>query len=437
MKALLFFLSLFPLCVCTAAPVVTHLDNGLTVIIKENHRAPMVISQVWYRVGSADEPNGITGIAHALEHMMFRGTPKISAKQFTRTITENGGFNNAATSRDYTYYYEVMPSQHLDLVLQLEADRMQHLNLSPEDFSKEIQVVREERRMRTDDNPQALTMERFNAVAFASNPYHHPTVGWPSDLVHMTAGDLRHWYQQWYTPNNAAIVIAGDVTPKKALALVKQFFGHIPQRALPIVKPHPDQTPMGKKRVTVKRPAKLPWLIMGFSAPHLSADEKAWQPYALMILSAVLSGDDSARLPTILARKKQIVTSVNANYSPFQRFDTQFTIVATPAKDKSMKEVKKAIWQQLTRLKKQAVKPTILKQIVHQIEAERIYQRDDLTDQASELGALFALGLPMNTPEQLISHLKTITPAQLQMAAKQFFVRDRLTVGVLVPENKG
>ena len=187
------------------------LANGLKVLVKEDHRSPVVVSQVWYKVGSSYEPGGITGISHMLEHMMFKGTDKHPAGEFSRIIAENGGDENAFTGQDYTAYFQTMEASRLAVSFELEADRMRNLHLLPEELKKELQVVTEERRMRTDDNPQAKMQEQFMTMAYSNSPYKHPVIGWPADIANYTVEDLQAWYQRWYAPNNATLVVVGDV----------------------------------------------------------------------------------------------------------------------------------------------------------------------------------------------------------------------------------
>lgn len=423
-----------PLSALTAKTTEYHLKNGLTVLVKDIHNAPIAITEVWYKVGGADEPNGITGISHALEHMMFRGTPTISGDQFASLIAAQGGNNNAATGQDYTFYYEVMSAEQLPLMLKLEADRMQHLTLSAKDFKKEIQVVMEERRMRTDDNPQGVLREQFNAAAYLSNPYHHPVVGWMSDLEHMTVQDLRHWYQRWYVPNNAILVVAGDVQPAQVLQLAKKYFGKIPKKSLTPTKPHPAQTPRGQKKLTVKAHAKVPGIRLGYAVPSFNTATVAWEPDALLALAAVLDGDETATLPTELVRKKQIASGISTGYDPFSRYSTQFIIAGSPVEKTSLKTLKKAILKQLKRIKKKSVSAETLHRYVQQWVAGHIYDQDSLQSQANDIGMMLALQLPHNFYEQTLTRLQKITPAQVQAVAKKYLTQDRLTVACLKKE---
>ena len=228
--------------VCGAETGKVHefrLENGMKVVVKEDHRAPVAISQVWYRVGSSDEYSGITGVSHALEHMMFKGTKRYPAGHFSAIIAEHGGNENAVTSRDYTGYFQLLEKDRLSIAFELEADRMRNLILPKEEFAKELEVIKEERRQRTDDNPNALAYEQLYATAFNNNPHHHPIIGWMEDLNMLTIEDLRSWYDAWYAPNNATLIVVGDVDPEAVSRLAERYFGDIEPRALRREKPRP------------------------------------------------------------------------------------------------------------------------------------------------------------------------------------------------------
>ncbi|RMG55212.1 MAG: insulinase family protein, partial [Gammaproteobacteria bacterium] len=257
-----------------------RLRNGMQVIVREDHRAPVVQSMVWYRVGSSFEHSGITGISHVLEHMMFKGTKRYPGGSFSRIISENGGQENAFTSYDYTAYYQYLAADRLEVALKLEADRMRNLTLAEKDFLKEVEVVKEERRLRTEDNPDALTLERFLATAWMNGPYHNPVIGWMTDLDSLTIEDLKDWYRRWYAPNNAILVVVGDVDPTRVLALARRYFGVLPAEPLSTPKPRTEVEQHGERRITVHAPAEVPYLIMGWKAPHLDPKRiDDWEPY--------------------------------------------------------------------------------------------------------------------------------------------------------------
>ncbi len=410
-----------------------RLKNNLRLIVKEDHRAPVVISEVWYKVGGSYEPDGITGISHALEHMMFRGSKNYPGGQFVKIISENGGQQNASTSEDYTNYYELISADKLPIAFALEADRMRNLTLGLEDYAKEIQVVMEERRMRIEDDPQMLTYERFLASAQISNPYHHMTIGWMDDLKHMTNQDLRNWYQTWYAPNNAILVVVGDVQPQQVYQEAEKYFGMLPSSQIPALKPRNEVKSLGTRTVEVEVPAELPWLIMGYNTPVLNTADEKWKPYALLVIGAILNGGDSSRLQKDVVRDSQIAASVDVNYSPFDRVDNLFIIDGTPAQGHTIDQLKTAFLQQIQRLQTQPVTEQELSRIKAQVIAGRVYQKDSITNQANEIGSLEAVGLSWREGDESIKKISAITPAQIQAAAKEFLTPQRLTIGTLKP----
>jgi len=369
-----------------AAVTDVTLDNGLRVIVQEDHRAPVMVSQVWYRAGSMDEFNGTTGVAHVLEHMMFRGTKTVPPGEFSKRIAAAGGRENAFTNRDHTAYFQQMQKDRLELAMQLESDRMANLVIRDDLFAKEMQVVMEERRLRTDDQPQSVVYERLMATAYQESPYRRPVIGWMDDLQHMTAQDARDWYARWYVPNNATLVVAGDVKSDDVIAMAKRYFGVIPARALPVRKPQDEPAQIGEKRVVVKVPAKVPYLLMTWHAPVLRDWEKDTAPYALQILAGVLSGNDSARLQKSLVKTQQIAVSTSAGYDAVSRGPGMFMIDATPAPGKTTDELEKAIRGQIEQIQRDGVSEAELARVKAQVIAADVFQRDSLFFQAMQLG---------------------------------------------------
>lgn len=409
------------------------LDNGLKLIVKPDHRAPVAVLQVWYKVGGAYEQNGKTGISHALEHMMFRGTDKYPDGKFNAITTEVGAQYNAATADDYTYYYEEFAKEHLPLMMELEADRMANLQIKPELFAKEIEVVKEERRMRYDNNAQSTAYERFRATAFLANPYHVMTIGWMHDLEQMTRDDLWQWYQQWYVPNNATVVVVGDVDPGHVLQLAKQYFGPISERALPERKSHQDPAELGTKTVTVNAYAQVPWLAMGYKTPSLVTAKEKWEPVALMVLSAILSDGDSSRLPSELVRGSQVAASASAGYDAFSLYSGQFEFYATPATGHSIQELQAAITKEIKRLQDDPVTMEELNRAKTAFISQEVYDQDSIVTQASKIGALESVGLPWQTNQQFIQQVRTLRPQQIQAVARKYLNPKRLTVAVMNP----
>jgi len=410
-----------------------QLPNGLKLIVKEDHRAPVVISQVWYKVGSSYEHNGITGISHALEHMMFRGTQKYGPGELDRIIAENGGEQNAFTYYDYTAYYQILDASKLPISFELEADRMRGLLLRQEDFNKEIQVVMEERRMRTDDSPQQTTYERFMAAAFASTSYHHSVIGWMHDLKNMKVEDLRHWYQQWYAPNNAIIVVVGDVIPEQVYQLAQKYFGPLKPSVLPTLKPDEEIKPIGLREITVRVPAQLPWLVMGYNVPVVKNNLNSEDPYVLDLITTLLAGGDSARFGKTLIRGQQIAANADASYNLFSRLNNLFILYATPAQGHTVSQVKSALLDQVKQLQTTLVSPEELALAKTRLTANKVYKKDSIEEQASDIGGLEAVGLSWKLNEDYLKHIDAITPQQIQAVAKRYLVPERLTIAILDP----
>ncbi|MDP3585408.1 MAG: pitrilysin family protein [Thiobacillus sp.] len=410
------------------------LENGMRVIVKEDRRAPVMVSQVWYRAGSIDEFNGTTGVAHVLEHMMFKGTKAVPPGEFSKRIAAAGGRENAFTSRDYTAYFQQMQKDRLELSMQLEADRMAHLVISDELFAKEIQVVMEERRLRTDDQAQSVVYERLMATAYQTHPYRRPIIGWMDDLQNMTAQDARDWYARWYGPNNATLVVAGDVQADAVVALAKQYFGALPARALPERKPQAEPEQIGTKRIVVKAPAQLPYLLMAWHAPTLRDWARDSEPYALQILAGVLSGNDSARLQKRLVKTQQIAVNASAGYDAVTRGPGMFMIDATPAQGKSVAELEKAIRTEIARVQREGISEAELTRVKAQVIAADVYQRDSLFYQAMQLGDYVIAGLPPEALERRVEKLRAVTVAEVQAAAKKWLQDERLSVAELDPQ---
>jgi zinc protease len=410
-----------------------QLKNGLKLIVKEDHRAPVIVSQVWYKVGSSYEHDGISGISHVLEHMMFKGTRKHPAGEFSRIISENGGRENAFTGRDYTAYFQQLEKSRLKVSFELESDRMRNLSLRKEDFAKEIQVVMEERRMRTDDDPQSLTGEQFNATAFVNSPYHHSVIGWMDDLKNLTVDDVRKWYQEWYAPNNATVVVVGDVDPEAVYKLAKKYFGPLKPSTLTPLKPRTEIEQRGERRIIVKAPAELPYIIMGYKAPVLNNATEEWEPYALEVLAGVLDGGDSARFAKELVRDKQIAASVSAGYNMTARKEDLFTLDGTPARGHSINDIEDALKAQIKRLRDKPVSAEELARIKAQVIASNVYERDSVFYQAMQIGTLETVGQSWKLLDEYVGKIQEVTPKQVQEVARKYLIDDNLTVATLDP----
>lgn len=421
-----------------AAPTVHEfmLDNGMKLIVKPDHRAPVVVSQVWYKVGSSYEHDGITGVSHVLEHMMFKGTEKHGPGEFSRIIAENGGSENAFTSRDYTAYFQTMEKSRLPVSFELEADRMRNLTLPEQEFLKEVQVVMEERRMRTEDNPQALTFEHFSATAYVSSPYRIPVIGWMNDLQSMQVEDLESWYRKWYAPNNATLVVVGDVDPDEVYAQARKYFGPLKPSDIDAAKPRHEVEQRGSKRIEVKAPAELPYLIMGYKVPVvLTADlEQQWEPYALEVLAGVLDGGTGARLASELVRGEAVAASAGAAYDGYDRMQSLFLLSGTPSNGYTTQQLEQALRAQVSRLHEQPVEREELDRVKAQIRASKVYEQDSIFYQAMQIGMLETVGLDWREMERYHERINAVTPAQVQAVARKYLVEDGLTVAELVPQ---
>ena len=409
--------------------------NGLRLIVKEDHRAPTVAHMVWYRAGSMDEVNGKTGVAHVLEHMMFKGTKKVKSGDFSRMVAAVGGRENAFTAKDFTGYFQQIEKSKLADVMRLEADRMANLQFSDDEFLKEIQVVMEERRLRTDDNPNSLLRELMMATAFTSSPYRHPIIGWMNDLQNMKPNDARQWYLDWYAPNNAIVVVVGDVKPLEVKALVEKYYGPIAAKKLPERKPQSEPEQKGEKRANLKAPADSPQIMMAWKVPKLDPKKMdETDPYALAVLSAALSGHDNSRLNRELVRNKRLANSASASYDPISRGPELFAIGATTAKGQSVSDLEKGIWQTIQEIAVNGITEAELKRIKTQLLASQIYKRDSIFAQAMEIGSAEIAHVSWKNLDRIIERIQQIQSEQVKAVTKQYFIVDTLTAVTLDPQ---
>lgn len=410
------------------------LDNGLKVLVKPDRRAPTVVQLLAYRVGSVDEVNGATGLSHMLEHMMFKGTRTVASGEFSRRVSALGGRDNAFTSRDYTGYFQQIPSASLAEVMALEADRMSNLVLTEKEFTPEREVVIEERRLRTDDRARALVSEQLMATAFTASPYRQPVIGWMSDLKTLSLEDLERWYRQWYVPGNATLVIVGDVDPSVAIELARRHYGPITARPMPERKPQAEPEQRGRREAIVKAPAETPYLLMGYKVPRLEQlDNAPDELFALEMLAAVLAGDDNARLPRALVRGSRIADQAFAGYDMSGRGPALFMLGGSPARGRTVADLREALIGQLREVAERGVDAAELERLRIQYVASRVYQRDSLMAQAMELAGLEMAGLSWRDADRLLDRVRAVLPEQVKEAARRHFGDDALTVVTLEP----
>jgi zinc protease len=429
----------FVLFLCVASVTLSHaalkeqvsettLTNGLKVILLENHKAPLVTFQVWFRVGSRNEISGKTGLSHMLEHMMFKGTQKVGPEQFSRIIQENGGNDNAFTSRDYTAYFENISSDRIHVLVELESDRMQNLLLREEDFRTERMVVMEERRLRTEDSPKAYLMEQLEATAFQSSPYHWPIIGWSQDIERFTLEDLKAYYGLYYNPINAFLVIVGDFKTEELLPRLEAGFGAIPKGAAPDQDKNVDPPQTGERRIFLRREAQLPYIVMGYHVPNLRDPDS----YVLDVIEGLLSGGKSSRLYRSLVREKRIALSADADNSLVSRDPNLFYLAAEVLPGKETSDVEKALDQEIDRLQKEPVGAPELEKVKNQVEAAFLFGQDSLFYRAMLL-AQFEISRSWRTVDEYLPAIRKVSAEDIQRVAKKYLIPENRTVGVLVP----
>ncbi|HEX7864526.1 MAG TPA: pitrilysin family protein [Variovorax sp.] len=411
------------------------LANGMTLIVQPDRRSPTAVQMVWVRVGSIDEVDGTSGVAHALEHMMFKGTKDIKPGEFSRRVAALGGQENAFTTRDSTGYYQQIPVGSLEQVMKLESDRFANNQWPDDEFKREIEVVKEERRLRTEDQPRALLGEQQNAAVFTASPYHRPVVGWMSDLDAMTPEDARAFFKRWYVPANAVLVVAGDVDVAQVRAMAEKYYGRIPSRAVPERKPRTEPAQRGVRRIELKAPAEQAYVSLAFRAPQLaSLDDVNSDTWALVVLSAVLDGYAGARLDRALTQGPDRVADSAGAYSGFiGRGPQLFVLDGVPAAGKSAEVVEAALRAQVARIAKDGVGEAELARVKTQWVASETYKRDSVMAQARELGSNWIQGLPLDASERIVARLQSVTAAQVQAVAAKYFGDDQLTVATLRP----
>lgn len=426
--------ALFLPAAAAAATAERELANGLRVIVQPDHRAPVVVSMVWYKVGSVDEVNGATGVAHALEHMMFKGTKRVPAGEFSRIVAAAGGRDNAFTSKDYTGYFQMLHKSQLELSFRLEADRMADLVLAAEEWAKEIKVVMEERRLRTEDQPRSLLYEQLMATALTAHPYRSPIIGWMNDIENLRVEDALDFYRRWYAPNNAIVVVVGDVEPQQVFQLAEKHFGAYQAKPLPQRKPQEEPEQRGIRRLTVKAPAELPYVMMAYRAPALRDPERDWEPYALEMLAAVLDGNEAARLNRTLVREERLASSADASYDGVGRGPGFFYLSGTPVPGKGAAEVEEALRREIRKIVEEGVTEEELKRARAQAVAAHVFQRDSMFYQARLIGGLETAGLSHKTLDLQLEKLRQVTSQQVQEVARKYFGDDALTVATLDPQ---
>jgi len=411
-----------------------NLDNGLKVLIIEDDKVPLSTFQIWYRIGSMDEPAGKTGISHFLEHMMFKGTHKYGPKEFSRIIQRNGGIGNAFITKDYTVYFQTLPSDRIGLSIEIESDRMINLTLDPDEVESERNVVKEERRLRYEDDPQSLLSEDLIAAAFKAHPYRWPIVGWMSDIAAITREDLYEHYRTFYSPDNAFIVVAGDVKAEDIMPEIKKAFGSIPSHGKKIPRIKTEEPPQsGERRIFLRKEAELPYILKAYHVPNfLGADGLNKDSFALDVLSSILSSGRSSRLYQSIVYEKRLALNAFAYYNGLYRDPFLFIFGGTAMPGRNIEEVERAIYEEIERIKIEPPSEREVQKAKNQVEAFFVFAQDSNHSKALYTGRFEMLG-SWRLMDKYLEGIRNVTPEDVQAAAKKYLIDDNKTVGILIP----
>ncbi len=412
-----------------AEPSEYILSNGMKVLFVEAPKAPVATVQVWYKVGSRNEVMGRAGLSHMLEHMMFKGTARYPKGSFSRIVRKNGGIDNAFTGQDFTAYFENVAADRVGLALELEADRMQGLILDHSEFQTERDVVKEERRLRSEDDPQGALVEALFAHAFLSHPYHWPVIGWFADLDAMSLEDLQRHYDTFYSPNNATLVVVGDIKAETLLPTIKRLFEPIPRGPSPKQTLPPEPAQRGERRFLLKREAQVPFVMMGFRVPNYSNEDS----YALEILESILSHGKSSRLYQSLVYDQKNSLAVGAEYSVLQTDPGLFYFYSLVNPSAKVEGVEEAIEREIVRLQNEPPSEQELQRAKNQVEATRIFEQDSNFRHAMLMGQAESVGAGWRRIDQFVERIRAVTTKDIQRVAKQYLTQDNRTVGILIP----
>lgn len=429
-------LLLQPLVALAASEPATHqftLDNGLKVIVHEDHRAAVVNSQLWVHVGASYEPPGQSGISHALEHMLFQGSSKLCPREAEGIYRGLGAADNAATLTDATIIYQTLPPQALGVAFEIMADQMSTAHLSPAVWATEREVIKNERSESVDNDPEHRALELFHRMAYPASGSGSPIIGWRHDIERMQVEELEHWYRSWYAPNNATLVIVGDIHVEHVKALATRYFGRIARRELPVVKPPLELATPGERSISHYIAHQVPSLNMAFNVPSLSTQTDPRSAPALKLLKEMLAGSNGALINAKLVRGDELLIEASSHYSGTSRGDELFTLSAllNIKKNTTLSEVKQRIWTEIEALKSTPPSTEDLERARTRLIARDVFDRDDLAKHTVYLGKLDIAGLSWEHDIQRFEALKAVTPEDIQRVANTYFTRDRLTTSYI------
>ncbi|MFZ9035535.1 MAG: M16 family metallopeptidase [Francisellaceae bacterium] len=409
-----------------------QLPNGLNIHIKRDHRAPVILSQIWYRIGSSFEPEGITGISHMLEHMMFKGTDDFKVNEIEKLVEAHGGEQNAFTSYDFTCYYQFWHKNHFHKSLEIESSRMHKLSFDEDLFVKERRVVIEERNMRTENNPIGYAYEQFMALCYTRSGRHHPIIGWRQDIEQYRLDELKAWYNQFYSPNNAHLVVIGDIKPDAAYHDIEHYFSNIAATALPLKKQRSEISSTGQRRLTLKHDnAQVPILMMGFLCPSLTSEIDSQDAYALMVLSSILGAASFSRLQKKLQRAYQLASSVHSSYDPFVLNQEIFSLILLPHEGISLDRLEREVLTAIEDIR-HGITDLELEMIKMSLKADKVYTLDSLESQGYLIGSLLSIGLDADYYRYL-DKIETVTKADIYAVIDKYLHEDNLSILHLLP----
>jgi len=412
----------------------TTYKNGVTLIVEEDHSAPVAMVQIWLKVGGRDELPGKTGLAHVFEHMMFKGSKKLDPGEFSRRIAAMGGSDNAFTTTDFTAYFETVPAERVNEVLAMEAERFANLKLEPEEFDKEIEVIKEERRLRTEDDPNSRMFEELASASLRLHPYRNPVIGWMQDLERLSIEDVRDFYRNHYVPGNAIVVVVGDVTFKDIKKTVLKTFGRLKARPSPPRFNPVEPAPLGPKQITVRLPAQLPLLAFMIPVPVWKPGSNDREAAALTVATAILTAGRSALLSQKLVDEKRLAFSAGAGYDPFSMGLDLWYSYAALGPGQTPEAFEKGFWKLLEDMASKPVSPERLAAVKRQIVAAEIFSQDSLYLRAKRIGSLEVAGIGPEKMNAWLESIRQVREEDVRRAIKQWLRPERATTGLLEPK---
>jgi zinc protease len=417
-------------------PETFTLANGMQVVVITNRRAPIVSHMVWYRVGSADEVQGRSGIAHFLEHLMFKGTREVGPGEFSRVVQRNGAQNNAFTSFDYTGYYENVARDRLEVMMRLEADRMANLSLAENEVLSERDVILEERRQNIDSRPGARLSEQLGAALYLNHPYGRPIIGWLHEMQTLTREDALAWYQRWYAPNNAILIVAGDISVAELRPLAERYYGAIPSRPVPQRLRPQEPPPQAERRVTLRDPrVAQPEFSRAYLAPgrHSPGQEHS---YALEVLADILGGGQTARLARTLVMDRELAVGASAYYDADAVDTTSFSVRVNARPGVDIAAVEAAVEEEVARVVRDGVTADEVARSIARMQAAAVLGRDSIPNAARVFGEVLSTGGTVDDVEAWPDRIAAVTADQVNAAARAVLRPERSATGLLLPQQQ-